>query len=243
MNDSTGASNPRSSRLLVTLLVVPVALLIWAGCTSESNGDGPSASSSSSSGSSRSSSSSGSSGSSSGEDSPDAGEPEPTFEEDAGAPTPVGEQCLDNDDPGADEAAAMSLPEIDDCDKSGKGYGQNAPLKGVLEGASDVDVYKFHGKDANGCVVNPTVQSPTAGVETCLFVKCSTGTTNFKKCVSGTEKTSAGGNPGCCIAAPGIAQVDFSCGGLTQLDTSSDVFVQVKQTDDLCTPYQLAYHF
>lgn len=169
---------------------------------------------------------------------------EPDFEDDLPEPTPdPGDQCIDNDDPGSSENTAVALPNIDDCDSSGAGFGKNPPIVGVMKGAVDVDFYKFAGEDTARCKVDPMVVSPTSGLEICMFVSCMKGETKFKGCTGGVEAVSDIGNPGCCVATPGETKLDFSCGGLTQVNTSANVFVRVKQITDQCTPYQFAYHF
>lgn len=178
------------------------------------------------------------------DDEPEPPEFEPNFDEDVDPPTPdPGDQCIDNDDPGSSEATAMALPDIDDCDSSGAGFGGNPPIVGVMKGAVDVDFYKFTGKDVVGCSVDPFIVSPTSGLEICMFVSCAKGTTNFKGCTGGAEKVSDIGNPGCCVATPGQTKLSFSCGGFTQTNDSANVFIRVKQLADQCTPYQFAYHF
>lgn len=173
----------------------------------------------------------------------DGGTLDASFLEDAGAPTPdPGDQCLDGADPGGTAPTAKVVADIDDCDSSGPGYGGHPPLTGVINGKSDVDVYKFTGNDTFGCSVGPVLVSPTSNLEVCMFVSCNKGTTNFKGCTGGAQSTSDIGNPGCCVATPGQVQLDYSCGGFTQTDDTATFFVRVKETADLCLPYQLAYH-
>jgi hypothetical protein len=173
----------------------------------------------------------------------DGGTLDASFLEDAGAPTPdPGDQCLDGEDPGATAPAARVLPDLDDCDSSGPGYGGHPPITGVMNGADDVDLYKFVGKDTFGCNVGPVLVSPTSGLEVCMFVACSKGSTNFKKCTGGAQTTSDIGDPGCCVTTPAETQLDFSCGGFTQTDDTATFFIRVKQTANLCLPYQFAFH-
>lgn len=235
----------RTRRLLAATLVSFIALAAWVGCGApEPEGDASDLEPPPSSGTRKPPSDGGAS-----DDDDDDEEPEPeldaSFFEDAGAPTtpdPV-DQCLDQDDPGASEPTARGLPNIDDCDKSGAGFGGHPPITGLLNGKDDVDVYKFTGSDTYGCLVNPIVVSPTAGLEMCIFVSCAKGSTNFDGCNGGAQRTSDIGNPGCCVTSPGQTQIDYSCGGFTQSDDTADVFIRVTQQADLCLPYQFAYHF
>src|SRR5438132_7896567 len=55
-------------------------------------------------------------------------------------PPPSGDQCIDKDDEGASENLGKKLPEIDACDSS------QTSLKGVANGATDVDFFSIHAK-------------------------------------------------------------------------------------------------
>jgi hypothetical protein len=162
--------------------------------------------------------------------SPDGGPPEPSRDGGAGP-------CIDDDDPGGSENVAKALPGTTDCDDKPKNVG------GVLNGPVDVDYYRLTVTDKLGCSVETDFESPTSGVELCVFVKCLNGTTtNVSGCNGGVQKTSEIGMKGCCATTPGKAIPNWDCGGITDND-SADIFVRVKQTANRCLPYTISYHF
>jgi len=164
------------------------------------------------------------------DESPDGGNQTPTD-----PPPPSGNQCIDKDDSGGSETLAKKLGDIDDCDGSGTN------VKGVMNGAVDVDFYKVHAADTFGCVVNPHFSSTAPGLEVCVFVKCdNNGTTSVSGCGNGAAKTSDIGDPGCCFATPGTVDISLNCSGVND---SAELFVKVSQNGgDKCEPYQIDYH-
>lgn len=188
-----------------------------------------------------SSSSSGSTSSSSGD--------RPTFdasfapeEQDANVdPTPVGggDTCVDNDDPGSAENVAKQLPPMDDCDNNLK------TVKGVLNGAVDVDFYKVSGADKFGCSLDTEFSAATSGAEICVYARCKNATANaVTGCAAGVEDTSVIGMKGCCAATPGKATPEWDCSGVTDND-SADFMIRIKQAagGDKCLPYTFSYRF
>jgi hypothetical protein len=165
----------------------------------------------------------------------------PDESSDAGAtpppstPPPSGDQCIDKDDPGGSETLAKKLPDIDDCDSSATN------VKGVMNGAVDVDYYSVHAADTFFCVVGPHVSSTAKGLEVCVFVKCdNSGATTISGCGGGVAKTSEIGDPGCCFATPGSTDISLNCSGIND---SATLFMRVSQNGgDLCEPYELDYH-
>lgn len=223
------------SRRVAAVVFVAIAVASWMGCAANGTSDDGTGTGSGTSG--------GSSGSS-GKTPPPPPEPPPSnpdfdaaFPEDSGGdPTPPqGDQCVDNNDPGGTESSAHALANIDDCDSSG------STITGTMNGAVDVDMYKFQGTDTFGCEVNPTASSSTTGLELCVFVACMSGSIDFKGCSGGVQKTSDIGDPGCCVATPGTTTLDYNCVGTTS--ESANVFIRVKQTGTTCLPYSVAYHF
>jgi hypothetical protein len=162
---------------------------------------------------------------------PDGGGPDSGGGGDSGAP------CVDVNDPGASEALADVLPPTDDS--------QNSPLSvnGILNGPLDVDVYKLVVTDTSFHTLTPALEIATGATQMCVFVKCQTGTTNFKKCTDGNSATSATSEPGCCTTGPGKANPDWSCGGITQTDDSATLYFVVKPTGNTCLPYSFSYAF
>ncbi len=152
-------------------------------------------------------------------------------------PPSGGDRCVDTNDAGGSEALAQKLPDTDDCDGAG------GTIKGVMNGAVDVDFYEFHVKDSFFCEANPHFQTSAEALEVCVFVKCdNSGTTTIKGCGSGAPKTSAIGDPGCCFATPGTMDFGYGCSGFIDPD-SATFFVKVSQpAGDKCEPYSISYH-
>ena len=168
----------------------------------------------------------------------------PIFEagfEDTGSPDPTpdgGDTCIDKDDPGSNEATAKKLPDTTDA--------QNDPIivKGVLSSAVDVDFYSLKMSDTAGHTIGVDMQVATASTEMCVFIKCLSGSTNFKQCDQGVMTTSAIGDKGCCTAGPGKANPNWSCGGSFQFNDSAQLYIRVKQVGgDKCLPYAISYAF
>jgi hypothetical protein len=230
------SARPRHARATATRLAR--ALGATAACAS--NGDAPG---SPVEGEGNESSSSSSSGSTSSKDD------RPTFDasfaptdQDANVdPTPDGggDTCVDNDDPGSAENVAKQLPAMDDCDNNFK------TVKGVLNGAVDVDFYKVSGTDKAGCNLDTEFSSNTSGAEICVYARCKNATANaVTGCAQGVEDTSVIGMKGCCAAAPGKATPEWDCDGITDND-SADFMIRIKPAPntDKCLPYQFSYRF
>ncbi len=72
-----------------------------------------------------------------------------------------------------------------------------------------------------------------------MFPSCVTGPTTVLLCPGGGSPTPS--LDGCCIATPGIVEVQYVCGGT---DDSATVYLRVEQPDaNECRSYTLAYHF
>jgi hypothetical protein len=156
-------------------------------------------------------------------------------------PTPDGggDTCVDNDDPGSSENVAKQLAGTDDCDNDFK------TVKGVLNGAVDVDFYKMSGQDKAGCSLDTEFSSPTAGVELCVYARCKNATANaVTGCTNGVEDTSVVGMKGCCAAAPNKATPEWDCSGLLDND-SADFMIRIRQAagGDKCLPYTFSYRY
>lgn len=165
---------------------------------------------------------------------PDAGPDQPG--NDAGGSTPA--TCVDKDDPGGAEGVAKPLAATDDCDDSMKS------VKGIANGPIDVDFYKLSAQDKFLCSLDTEFNSPTAGLELCVFARCGNSTANaVSGCKSGTLKTAAGGIKGCCAATPGKATPEWDCSGITDND-SAEFYISVKQAGgNECLPYTLNYRY
>jgi hypothetical protein len=124
--------------------------------------------------------------------------------------------------------------EITDCDGSG------STLTGVI-GPGDVDLHAYFGNDNVGCIVNATATTKDAGYRLCVFLQCAGGAaTEIQSCKSGSQQaTGPGGLGGCCVEAPGTAEVQHNCPGL---DESAGVYIQIDQASS-CASYSVDYHF
>lgn len=170
----------------------------------------------------------------------DSGTTDPPDADPGNPDPPDPNQCLDPNDPGGTEPLAKVLANTDDS--------QNNPIvvKGVMNGLSDVDFYKFSVSDTKGHTMDTAFETPTKGIELCVWLSCQKGTANFKGCKGGSEDTSLAGRVGCCAAGPGTPSPDWECkGSVTHpvLDDSANIVVRVRQTADMCLPYSWSYNF
>jgi hypothetical protein len=167
---------------------------------------------------------------------------EPTEPADANVdPTPEGggDTCVDNDDPASTETNAKGLPNTDDCDNSFK------TVKGVINGAVDIDFYKLAGQDKAGCSLDTEFSAATAGTEICVWARCKNATENaVSGCAQGVEDTSVVGMKGCCASAPSKATPEWDCEGFTDND-SADFIIRVRPLAgaQACLPYTFSYRF
>jgi hypothetical protein len=155
-------------------------------------------------------------------------------------PTPDGgDACLDPDDPGSNEQTAKHLADTTDAQNDA------IVVKGVLSTPVDIDFYAIKVADTYFHVLTADLQDATPSTEMCVFMKCLSGTTNFKGCTDGVQKTSDIGDQGCCTAGPGKANPDWSCGGITQFDDSAQLYFRIKETagGSVCLPYSFSYAF
>jgi hypothetical protein len=169
-------------------------------------------------------------------DFPDGGAPTGP---DGGTTPDAAVTCVDPNDTGGSENTAKALTSIDDCDVNG------STINGVVNGAVDVDFYKFDGSDTTGCSVNPTLSTTSVGVELCMFASCLNGNIDFKSCTGGTQ-TALGPKVGCCITATTTAEVSttlkYNC--LDTLSESASIFIRARQVGGAaCLTYSAKYHF
>jgi hypothetical protein len=230
MRLSSSSPPSLSARASVSLLaVVVVSAGVWLGCASKKGGD-PAIDEPLDDG---------------GTTAPgpdDQTPPTPGTDPDAGPGQVPPPTCTDTPDPGGTEALAAPLSTASDCDLTPN----ETVVRGVLNGKVDVDFWKFPLSDGTGCSIEPLFVNKTAETELCVFLKCQGGLkTNFKGCTSGTKAVNATGMDGCCAVGPGTTAVpDWSCGGLTDFDYSSDFIVRMKPTTgDKCVPYSWTYAF
>ena len=163
---------------------------------------------------------------------------DPQFPDDKKPPAPPpADECIDKDDSGSSETLAKQLPATDDCDNDEK------IVSGTMNGAVDVDFYKFNVTDRFGCLFQPHFEAKTAATEVCVFVSCGSGAATINGCEGGVAATSEIGLKGCCASGPANVTPDWDCPGFTD-DDSAQLFVRVKQpTGKACLPYSWSYHF
>ena len=117
-----------------------------------------------------------------------------------------------------------------DCD----GTGQS--ISAGIDGAADVDWYKFTGTDTFGCVVDPTATA-TGSVNVCMYAECNGLSLS---CDSGSPSTE-GGLQGCCDTATGTAKLSINCSGSSD---NATVYVKVTAPNvTQCTPYSVSTHY
>jgi hypothetical protein len=147
--------------------------------------------------------------------------------------TGAGGGCDVSDEPNDSEATAKTLPAINDCD----GNGSN--LVGTLDGADDVDWFRYQGSDDFGCVVDPTrALTADGGLRLCKFAECLSGVAEVT-CENGsTPAVSPKGNPGCCHSQ-GFG-IDIDCPGI---DDDAIILMRLDQGQSPCVGYTVAYHY
>ena len=163
---------------------------------------------------------------------------DPQFPDDKKQPAaPPADECIDKDDQGGSETLAKQLPATDDCDNNEK------IVSGTMNGAVDVDFYKFNVSDKFGCLFQPHFEAKTAATEVCVFVSCGSGAATINSCAGGVAATSEIGLKGCCASGPANVTPDWDCPGFTD-DDSAQLFVRVRQPSaKACLPYSWSYHF
>jgi hypothetical protein len=157
------------------------------------------------------------------------------------ASTTTGSGCVDTGpgEPNATETTAFDLGTIGDCDDQGD------VVSGVLNGANDVDWYKFHGIDMSSlCSVDPArALSSSGSVRICKFIQCDASESNNFTCPSGsTPATSPIGRPGCC--GSGDMDISLTCGSSQLNADDAMVYIRVDNPQSLpCASYTVAYHY
>ncbi len=157
---------------------------------------------------------------------------------DGGGASGDGGVCADPDDQGGASNVARALPDTTDCDNSTKS------AKGVINGAADVDYFKFVATDKTGCSIDLGFGTSTPGLELCVWPACMTGTTTLSKCTGGTRtKNPQTNEDGCCMKSPGNMVPEYDCPGLFD-DDSATFFVRLRSAGaNQCIPYTWTYKF
>ena len=145
----------------------------------------------------------------------------------------VGGGCDGGDEPNDSEDTAKPLAAINDCDANG------SALSGTLDGAMDVDWFRYDGSDDFGCVVDPTRSlSASAGLRLCKFVSCLSGGGDVTCEDGSSQAVSPNGHPGCChVQGFGVG---IECPGA---DDDATITIRLDQAASACVSYTLDYHY
>ena len=143
--------------------------------------------------------------------------PNPTGDGGGGGTTCSGDTYENNDSFGS----PAHLAAITDCDSTG------SSLTSVISGSSDVDYYAYSGTDTTGCVVDPSAQVDTDGLEVCVIASCKSGIIALAGCSAGSPASSLPSNmAGCCAQGTIEVKPDVSCSGS---DDSMDILMRVRE--------------
>lgn len=141
--------------------------------------------------------------------------------------------CADPNDPGGTEFSGKYFRTADSVDTA-------TTVKGILNGAADVDYYRGYVDDEAFALLQPNIVNATNGAELCVFVKClGTGATTLS-CDAGSLATNESGTKGCCVGAAGAVKPKWNCSGL---DETAAVSFRVKNKANACLPYSFSYVF
>ena len=178
----------------------------------------------------------GGTGSDPGGNDPPSSDPTPSGTPDGGAPSPTpAPACSDPSDALGTEASGRPFSTSDGIDTA-------TTVKGVLNGAGDVDYYTGTVTDASFALLQPNVVNNTNGAQLCAFVKCGGGGATTVTCSAGsTATTNENGNKGCCVSGPAVLSPSWDCSGT--LDETATVSFRVKNTGNACLPYSFSYVF
>jgi hypothetical protein len=141
--------------------------------------------------------------------------------------------CADAFEPNDSETDAVLLGFINDCDGSG------ATIVAALDGAADVDWYRYGGSDAFGCVVDPhRTLDADGGLRLCKFADCLRGVADVT-CEDGSQaESSPAGHPGCCHTQSFGMEID--CDGV---DDDADIVLRLEAPATACVEYNLPFHY
>lgn len=149
----------------------------------------------------------------------------------------VTEACEDetNTEDNDTQLTAHDLGNITDNDSTGDS------ICPVLDGADDVDWYRYFGDDVFPNVVDPTrVVASDFNARLCVYFDCAGNNSTSVSCnADEVADVAPGGQKGCC--GMGNVAPKLNCSGL---DDAADVWIKVENVDMLaCVPYRLDYHF
>jgi hypothetical protein len=149
-----------------------------------------------------------------------------------------GVTCNDTgSEPNDSEAAALTQPQINDCDGSG------SSVTGVIAGSGDVDWFKFKGDDDLLCSVDPYAISSavSGGARLCAFADCG-GVTELKSCKKGVQNSSPSGLAGCCTTTGTDVALEINCPGTPE--DNATIYIRIDQpSGNSCISYTIDYHY
>jgi hypothetical protein len=146
-------------------------------------------------------------------------------------PAPV---CSDPDDASGTELYGKYFRTNDGIDTA-------TQVKGVLNGAADVDYYRGYVDDGSFALLQPNITNSTNNTELCVFVKCLGTSTTTVTCGTGSAATNESGTKGCCVSGAGALKPTWDCSGT--LDETAAVSFRVKNKGNACLPYSFSYVF
>lgn len=166
------------------------------------------------------------------------------FKGECPVPIPSVTECLSSP-PGPSTACPSGDPEPNDTmpmarDMAAAGC-DNATVAGSIGGANDTDYFRAH---TTLCTQGrPAVETDTAGVEACLFVQCSTGSTSVTNCSDDSlVRHHPSGLLGCCVSGPGKVDFAVTCSGSNEDVDAFLVTTAAPGGSVSCAPYSIRYH-
>jgi hypothetical protein len=141
-----------------------------------------------------------------------------------------GATCTDQGfEPNETSGTATDLGSSTDCDGTGK------VVFAKLDGATDVDWYKYKGTDTS-CIVDPAV-TLDVNAWLCMYFTCPGVTVS---CKGTSTSASDGPGPGCCSSTGGTLKATPSCTGAE--DTTVYIRVDLSAKNE-CVNYSIDYHY
>jgi len=134
-------------------------------------------------------------------------------------------------EPNDSQGQATGQAAITDCDNEG-----GSAAGSVISG--NEDWFTFDASDTSLCSLGPEV-TITGNVQACLYLTCTSGTTEVG-CPGGTTSATANGAPGCCGTSSFVLD-SFNCTGTLSDDTTDHIQVTATSTDT-CEQYTVAYN-
>ena len=108
----------------------------------------------------------------------------------------------------------------------------------LIDDATDVDWFTFHGLDVFGGVVAPGVEF-AGDISVCLYADCDVGETEVECSDGSAGSVSEGGLSGCCSSSD--FTIDLNCSGTSSDD--AQVYLRIDSDSLECEPYSLGFWY